>query len=107
MPVMLPLTPGDTDYTFGTTLNEEVFLLRFRWSFREECWYLDLSDENDEPLASGVKVVLGTRLGELYASADMPRGYLVLVDNSGSEEDPTLDDIGVRLQLYFYTPDEI
>ncbi len=103
---ILPLRTDLPDYTLEIALDEVTFSLRLRWSAREACWYLDISDEDDVPLAMGVKVVLSWPLGGRRVLHAMPVGSLYAFDTSGQDIGPGLADLGGRVQLVYYTAAE-
>lgn len=107
-PVILPLQPSIPQYSVGTTLAGISYVFSLRWNTYDSAWYMDiaLDDEAVTPLRSGVKVVLGTLLGNRCTSPLFPAGALVAVDTSGDELDAGLDDLGSRVQVYFYPASE-
>lgn len=103
----LPLIPSEPNYRFGTALNGKQVIIDVRWNGRDEAWYLDLLTEDEEPIRTGMKVVLGTILGGRSANADFPVGVFVASDLSGEGREATLDDLGVRVLVHFMTPEEL
>lgn len=109
MPVVsLPLQPSNPNYRVGTTLDGEAFLFDMRWNERDQAWYMDilLDDDEETPLRRGVKVVIGSLLGNRCTSSRFPKGALVVVDTSGERRDAGLDDLGTRVQVHFFPASE-
>lgn len=107
MPYRLPLVPSVPSYRVGTTIEDVQYVLDVRWNARAEAWYIDILDEDETPLRMGMKVVLGAILGGRSALATMPRGMFTAYDTSGNEQDATLDDLGTRVVVYYYTEAEV
>lgn len=98
----LPLFPGEPNYRVSTSLAGKQYLLDVRWNGRDEAWYLDISTEDGEPLRRGIKVVLGALLGGRAVDDRLPQGVFQAVDLTNSGRDAGLDDLGDRVQIYFY-----
>lgn len=107
MPSRLPLIPSVANYRFGTDLGGEQFLIDVRWNDRAGAWYLDLYTEDEEPIYSGIKVVLGAILGGRCSSDRFPDGAFVAADLSGAGRDAQYDDLGVRVDVLFYSSSEL
>lgn len=107
MPQTLPLTPSRPHYTFSTTLAGTDYVFTARWNARAETWYLDLFDVDENPIRQSMAVVLGAPLGARSAHPDFPAGAFVASDLSGEQREAKLDDLGDRVQVYFYTPEEL
>lgn len=107
MPQILPLQPSNPHYRFGTTLAEEPYLIDIRWNGREGAWYMDILSEDEDRIASGLKLVLGGPIGDLSPSNDFPAGHFYLFDASRTGTEATFEDLGVRVNLYFYTEQDL
>jgi hypothetical protein len=103
----LPLIPSEPNYRVGTVLDVTPVILDVHWNGRDAAWFMDIMTETEVPIVMGVKIVLGTLLGGRTSSQEFPLGVLVAADLSGEGRDATLDDLGTRVLVYFYTPDEI
>lgn len=107
MPVALPLVPSVPNYRFSTSLEGVQYIFDVRWNTRAASWYMDVSTEADEIIAYGLRLVLGSALGSRNADPRFPPGILIMFDNEGTGREAGLDDIGTRVSLLYYTPDEI
>lgn len=107
MAQQLPLQPSTANYQFGTSLDAVAYIIRIRWNDRESAWYMDLLDESETPIRNGIKLVLGTLLGGRSAVANFPPGSFMLTDLADSGTDPTYDDMGVRVVLWYITQAEL
>lgn len=70
-----------------TQLDGREYLLRFFWSERESCWYLSVYDQDEHPLALGVKLVVGWPILKRFIDARLPPGLLMVADLSNTSRE--------------------
>lgn len=107
MAQIIPITPGDPEQIISTTLDGEQYVLRFRWNTtddgRKGAWYMDAKERDGKtPIAFGIKLVLGTFLGQ-GVNHQLFSGGMFLIDTSGSGEEARLFDLGGRVLLMHFT----
>lgn len=109
MAVALPLEPSVPHYDVGVALDGVPYTVEVHWNSRDAAWYLTLRDEEGDPIAgmTGRKIVLGIPIGVRSRDSRRPPGRLLAVDLSGRDLDATLDDLGVRVVVYYYTEAEV
>lgn len=107
MPVQLPLVASIPNYRVGITLDGTSFLFDVRWNAREDAWFFDVLTEDETELRTGIKIVLGAALGKRTANPDYPPGLLLASDLSGEQREATFDDLGIRVAVYYYSPEEL
>lgn len=107
MPESLPLFPSEPNYRVSVVLAGTLYVLDVRWNGRDEAWYLDVSTEDGNPIRTGIKVVLGALLGGRVVSDDFPLGVFQAVDTTNAGAEAGFDDLGDRVQIYFYSFDEL
>lgn len=102
---ILPVTPSLGNYGFGTTLQGTQYNFAFRWNARDNggAWYFSVYDVANNPIKTGIKVVLGAYLGCTCLDPLFTQGVFVAVDMSNDELDPGFDDFGTRV-LFKYVP---
>ena len=105
--VIIPLEPSSPNYRVGVTLAGEQFILDVRWNTRESAWYLDVLQEDETPIRQGLKITLGLPIGGHVADAAWPGGYFYALDTERTGVDAGLDDMGERVQLYWFDSSEI
>jgi len=89
------------------TLDGVRFRLDTYTNKADGSWYLDLYDEDDEPLVQGIALATGLDLLFPYRYLDVPPGILFVNDHIGPREDPTLDTfLDEAAALYYQTADE-
>ncbi len=107
MPQIMPMVPSVPFYRLATAVDSTAYLIDVRWNERDAAWYLDFYEEDETPIAMGVKVVLGAYLGRSFQHPLFRDGVFVAVDTSGQRLDATLDDLGTRVHIRRYQIPEI
>jgi hypothetical protein len=118
MPQIIPFdTSGERD-EFDTELDGVRVTFVARWNPRadnsdangvaiEGAWFFDLLNERREPLIYGVRVSTGVPLARWMRHPLTQFGCFIAADASGRYVDPGRYDLGQRVQLLYYTEDEI
>lgn len=107
MPTKIPLVPSQGYYDFTTTVNNLTLTLTVRWNQRDNAFYMDIDDQSGADVATGIKLVLGAYLGRASQHQLFQDGVLVLIDTSGKLIDAGFDEMGDRLELWYYTANEL
>lgn len=107
MPAALPFFPSVPLYQVSTTLEGVQYVFDVRWNGRARAWYFDISTEDGSVIQRAVKVVLGAPLAKRVADARMPPGVLFAIDTTDTGTEAGLNDLGTRVQVQYYTLDEI
>jgi hypothetical protein len=105
--ITLPLT-ADPNRTFTTVVNNTRYQVTTRWNDRAGVWLLDLDDPSTGlNLASGIPLVLGA---DLLAGFAPQLGSMLVVDTNadpGLGVDAGIDDLGTRVQVFWFNPGEV
>lgn len=104
----LPIDAASPYYSMGVVVEETAFVFVVRWNERLHItsggWLFDLLDENgdeDNPILSGVPIVLGALFGRRCTDPRFPKGAFFASDLSGKNREATINDLGTRVKLYF------
>ena len=113
---ILPVIPGEVNYDFGTTIEGVGYIFGIKWNEQDKAYdsngkaltdgafYFSVYDVGGTPLATGIKIVLGTYLGRRYQNLDLFNdGVFTAYDTSGLGVDCGLNDLGGRI-LFLYIP---
>ena len=109
MPDMIPFTPSDNNYRLSVSLGDTKYLFDVYWNARDLAWYFDLLQDDETPIAYGIKVVLGVS-GGLGARSQDPfftQHRLTAIDTSGQDIDAAYDDLGARIVVVHRTQSEL
>lgn len=107
MPQLIPLIPSEAFYSFSTTLDGVDYQFDVRWNARDAAWYFDILTVDQVMIRAGNKIALGSSPGGRSASENFPEGLFLVLDTSGAGIDASYEDLGTRVQMYFYTAAEI
>jgi hypothetical protein len=106
MASIVPFVPSDPLQLVSVALDGVTYVLRARWNTTDNAWYLDAWErDGTTPIAFGLKLVLGVRLGSTYSHALFAAGMFMLpLDDTGIE--PGFADLGSRVLLVHMTADD-
>ena len=107
MPTTIPLLPSDASYRFATNIGNENYIFYVRWNSRDAAWYFDLLEQDGTVIVQSVKIVLGAPLARATVHRLFANGVFVARDTTASGIEPTFDDLGTRVQLWYFTRDEM
>lgn len=107
MSVLLPVRQEGPHFRFFSELEGVSYSFEFRWNEREEAWFLTLGDGEGVPLVAGLRVVVDFDLLSYARGERVPSGYLFALDTQGEHIDPGFEDLGRRVQMHYFTADEL
>jgi hypothetical protein len=95
---LIPLS--NVPQIFEINLSNVNYTLTVKWNDMASSWYLDIGDDQQNPIACGLPFVTGADLlSQLeYLGID---GSLFVVTTGDPLAVPTLDNLGVDSNLYF------
>lgn len=107
----IPFRVSDNNYTLVIPVDNVPILFEVHWNSQEDNnvggWYMSLYEQNQTPIATGIKIVLGVNLGR-RSTHPFFRSYLLRAfDTSGQNKDPGFDDLGNRVIVKLFTVQEI
>lgn len=84
-------------YRVGTSIADVPYLFDVRWNVRAAAWFMDIREQNETPIAMGIKIVLGAYLGRRCQHALFRDGVFVAEDTTNQGREATFDDLGSRV----------
>jgi hypothetical protein len=108
MSQVIPTGDGVTPFfDVQVTLEDVTYTLELRWNVRSSAWYMNVLDaEGVTMLQAGIKLVADWMLAS-YSVGAQPPGAFVARDTSGQGIDPTLEDLGTRVQLLYFSTEDL
>lgn len=107
MAVEIPVTPGTACTIERVSLEGSIYTLRMVWSERLDAWLLDIMTNEGVPIAQGLPLRAGVPINNAVRHLPgMPPGLFVVYDSTQQGNDPTFDDLGVRVLLIYLTAAE-
>lgn len=85
---------------FSIDLGGTIYTLTSKWNDMAQSWYLDVADQDQNPIACGIPFITGADLlsGLQYLGFG---GALIVYTNGMPSAVPTLDNLGADANLYF------
>ena len=105
--VILPFVPSVPFYRFSVLLGGTPYVFDVRWNSRAAQWYFDMSEEDGTAIVRGAAIALGAISGRTSSHPFMFTGVILARDTTQQNVDPTLDDLGTRVQVIYMTRDEM
>ncbi len=98
---------GDPFFRTSVSINNVPYILDLRWNNVTAAWYLDVFDGDEDPIRTGLKLMLGTLIGGRVTDSRWPNGFFFIADLSGQDVDANFQALGDRVRLYFIDNDEV
>lgn len=92
---------------FSIDLTGVEFRIVLRWDDRIEAWFIDLFDANDIQLARSKRLVGNYFLFDNQTDRRFPAGRLALIEQSETGKSAEFEDLGKRMLLQYFEPDEV
>jgi hypothetical protein len=112
--LILPFEPSRGAYEFTTRIEDAEYFFFVRWNAHKlGGWYFDIADETgaaERPrrlIARGLKIVLGIAIGRWIQHPLFAGGAFIAIDTTQSGRDAGYDDLGKRVEVRYYTLDEL
>lgn len=99
-PYTIPLI--NAQQSIQIALGGIVYTLVVKWNTKANSWTLDIQDQSENDIVTGIALVTGCDLLEQYAYLEIG-GSLVCQTNGDANAIPTYQNLGVDSQLYFVT----
>lgn len=97
----IPLTPEAQ--TFSIDLAGVTYSCHLLWNGVSNSWTLDIADENDNAILSGISVVSNADLLAPYPHLNFG-GQLIAQTDTDPDEIINYESLGVSGHIYFVTP---
>ena len=88
-------------YQLEVELDGVVYRLRFKFNERDEAWYLDFLDLEDNFLRAGLRVVNDWTLLRLWQLASAPAGEMIAVSDEQQTTVAQIDELGKSVILTY------
>jgi len=99
---ILPLDSAFPSYTVDIQLGDFPLRLKCVFNERENCWYIDVRDQNDVLIVGSVKVLSDWELiGRRHKIAQLPTGLWLSIDIKNEAAIPNRNELGQRVQIVF------
>lgn len=103
----LDISPTVSNQRFSSELDGTIYVFDLRWNDRAGAWFMDVLEEDLTPIRHGIKLVLGALVGSDTKDSRFPPGRFLLEDKTGEGVEATLEDLGTRVILYYFSEEEL
>lgn len=93
----IPFLPSDNNYRLAIPIDTVMYLFDTHWNSKDQSWYFDLREQDESPIALGVRVVLGASLGRSSHHPFFTKYMLHAIDTTGEGREAGFDDLGARV----------
>lgn len=84
-------------------LNGVTYRLTVKWNDPNQSWIMDLADQNDVPIVSGIPLITGADLLSQLEYLGFGGSFIASVDTDDVAV-PNYQNLGTTGHLYFLTP---
>lgn len=88
--------PDGASWRQSVALDGRVYRMAAKWNEIADCWTLDISTRENDPILQGVKIVGGVLLTSRIADDRLPRGWFVV-----TADKPGRDDMVMNSELLY------
>jgi hypothetical protein len=101
--LVIPLenAPELGNLNFTTSMDGVSYKIYLKYNGREDFWYADLEDIEENIIRQGIKVVSNWALLRLIQTTPRPPGELMAIDTRFSPIDPSLAEFGNEIELLY------
>jgi len=106
---MLEITVPDTSYsTQRVNINNTVYNLQLSFNSRDNCWYLDLFDINNNPILQSKKLQWGSAVTSKYILPNLIGGdfFILKTEERSQELGRSNFGVGKLFNLVYLTGEE-
>ena len=98
--VVLPFNPQYAEFTENVILDKKVYSFRFMWNVRYSYWSMSIADSTG-PIASGIKVVMGSQLLYPHGDPRLPPGDLMPIPNDNDGKEIDRNNVGTAVSIVY------
>lgn len=117
MSLTVPTSVELSSYSQRTQLDGEDFVLFFQYNERLDRWFVDVTDQDEKPIASGLRLTTNFPIERFIRDERRPAGVLMVVDQQGAGDDQDvlnqltrdagLFELGDRFVLIYFEEAEL
>lgn len=107
MPVIIPFSTEFSNFREEVSLEDSIYRFEFTWNWRAEQWTMRVLDIDDNPLVSGIPLVLNFNLFAQYPGRRLPGGEFYCIDTTEKEKKITRENMGDLIQLCYIPEAEV
>ena len=99
--IKIPIDPLRANYSFKIDLEGTTYTLSFRYNTRDTVWVMDIADEGENIILSGITLLLGTILLERFPNSNIPPGDFFILSLEDETSEATRENLGIDVLLMY------
>lgn len=103
----LPIFTNTPSYKYTTEIEGSIYQFQFYFNVRMDRWFMDIMTPASERIISGIPMLTNVDLIGRFRDTRLPAGYFAVFDNTGKNRNPSFDNFGTDIKLYYLTVDEV
>ncbi len=107
MPTIIPFRNDLTNQELEVVLEDNPFNLNFTYNERFDFWTMGLLTLEGVILIDGLRLQINFPFLFQYPEKGLPEGEFFCIDTTGKQLIPNRENMGVSVQLYYFTREEI
>ena len=88
-------------YEYQLELEGTLYTFTFNYNRRLDRWFMNIGDEVNNPIVSGIKIIVNYDLLDRYKNSKLPPGQFIAIDESGENKTPGREDLGNDVKLFY------
>lgn len=94
-------------WTEQITLDNEIFILYFKWNALNEFWTMDILNGDESPIILGIKIVPNYNLLAAYTQPNQPKGDIICQNIVSNFGEIGRFDMSQKFELVYYDEGEL
>lgn len=103
--LIIPVRADLPAYKFQIDLEAKLYTFKFRYNERMDRWVMDIADENENALLSGIAILTDWDLIGRFKNDALPPGTFLAMDESGERKYAAREDLGNDIKLFYIESD--
>ncbi len=99
--IEIPVRNDLPAYKFSLDLDAKSYVLSFRYNGRMERWVMDLLDDTENPIRTGIKILTTVDLFPILKKETMPQGTFLAFHETGLEINAERIEFGDSVKLFY------
>jgi len=99
--IEIPTTSELPSYDFQTTLDGLVYNITINYNERRDRWQMSIADSQNDPIISGIPLLLNVSLLGQYVDSRLPPGVLFVMAPNEDNNEAGINDLGTRIKLFY------
>ena len=99
--IEIPLDSTEANFIQDVVLGETEYKLKFLYNVRCKFWTCSIYTIDNQPIVENSRLSINYPLFARYSDPRLPKGFLYVIDITGSNVDPDFESLGSRVILVY------